>query len=58
MDTQVRLGKDRIELGKDSANNKIDYIQEEEFEAKEESQKNHREEAISFLEEMENHVND
>lgn len=58
MDTQVRLGKDRIELGKDSANNKIEYIQEEEFEAKEESQKNNREEAISFLEEMEKNAND
>ena len=51
MDTQVRLGKDRIELDKDSDNNKIEYIQEE-------SQKNHREEAISFLEEMEKHAND
>ena len=58
MDTQVRLGKDRIELGKDSANNKIDYIQEEEFEAKEESPKSHIEQALAFLDEMEKHAND
>ena len=39
-------------------NFEIDYIQEDEFETKEESPKNHREEALAFLEEMEKHAND
>lgn len=54
MDTQVRLGKDSIELDKDSANNKIDIINKEE----KNSPKNHREEALAFLEEMESKAND